>query len=68
MFTGLKTAFSIHSKEAAYRTHKYYWETRIINKNKPMHPCENDTFIPPEIRGKHYNSWKSIAKDLGYDK
>lgn len=33
-----------------------------------MHPCENDTFIPPEIRGKHYNSWKSIAKDLGYDK
>ena len=64
----LKTAFSIHGKEAVYRTHKYYWETRIINKNKPMHPCENDTFIPPEIRGKHYNSWKSIAKDLGYDK
>lgn len=64
----LKTAFSIHGKDAFYRTHKYYWETRIIDKNKPIHPCENDTFIPVEIRGKHYNSWKRIAKDLGYDK
>ena len=34
--------------------------------SKPVHPGENDEFIPEKIRGKHYNSWKEIAKDLGY--
>ena len=62
----LKTAFSMHGQDASERTHKYYWETRIINRNKPTHPGENDEFIPVEIRGKHYNSWKQIAEDLGY--
>lgn len=47
-------------------THKYYWESKGKNKVKPHHPSENDTFIPSEIRGKHYDSWKQIAKDLGY--
>ena len=47
-------------------THKFYWEGRERNKNKPHHPSENDGFIPSEIRGKHYDSWKQIAKDLGY--
>lgn len=47
-------------------THRYYWEGREINKNNPHHPGEDDEFIPEEIRGKHYNSWKHIAKDLGY--
>ena len=49
-------------------THKFYWESKGKNKIKPYHPCENDNFIPYEIRGKHYDSWKQIAKDLGYEK
>lgn len=47
-------------------THRYYWEIVSRNREKPMHPCENDDFIPKEIRGKHYNSWSEIAEDLGY--
>ena len=62
----LKTAFAMHGQDASERTHKFYWQTRIINRNKPTHPGENDEFIPAEIRGKHYNSWKQIAEDLGY--
>lgn len=37
-----------------------------MNKVKPHHPCENDEFIPSEISGIHYDSWKQIAQDLGY--
>lgn len=48
-------------------THRYYWETRKLhNKEKPVHPGENDDFIPLTIRGKHFNSWTEIAKELGY--
>lgn len=46
--------------------HKYYWETREINKPKPIHPMENSDKIPQEIRGKHFNSWKEICEALGY--
>lgn len=49
-------------------THKYYWETVPKEKIKEVHPGENDEFIPKEIRGKHYNSWRDIARDLGYNK
>lgn len=48
-------------------THRFYWEGQGKNKNKPNHPGENDEFIPAEIRGKHYDSWKEIASDLGYE-
>ncbi len=47
-------------------THRYYWEMVGKKKEKPIHPGEKDEFIPEEIRGKHYNSWKEIASDLGY--
>lgn len=47
-------------------THRYYWELTGKKKTKPIHPGENDEFIPEEIRGKHYDSWKEIAEDLGY--
>lgn len=47
-------------------THRYYWELTGKKKEKPMHPGESDSFIPEEIRGNHYDSWKDIAKDLGY--
>lgn len=47
-------------------THKFYWQSRSRNKAKPYHPCEDDLFIPSVIRGKHYDSWKEIADDLGY--
>lgn len=49
------------------KTHKFYWEkTARIGKNKPIHPGENDISLPTKIRGKHYNSWTELAKDLGY--
>ena len=47
-------------------THRYYWEIDERNRTKPMHPKENDEFIPEKIRGKHYNRWQDIASDLGY--
>lgn len=54
------------NKDVSAVTHRYYWELTGKNKTKPKHPRENDDFIPEEIRGKHYDSWKEIAKDLGY--
>ncbi len=73
-----KTALDMFSDEliAAYRklgkdikkkTHKYFWKSkRKSNKIKPLHPGENDDFIPVTIRGKHFNSWTEIARELGY--
>jgi hypothetical protein len=48
------------------KTHQYYWEGRSMNKNHPIHPCENNEFIPAVIRGRHFDSWKDIARELGY--
>lgn len=48
------------------KTHKFYWEKPIKTKKKPMHPGENDLSLPVEIRGRHYESWTELAKDLGY--
>ena len=48
-------------------THRFYWEKNVrTSKIKPLHPGENDNSLPIEIRGKHYNSWTELAKDLGY--
>ena len=55
-------------KDVSNITHKFYWEGRTANKSKLSHPGENDDFIPVSIRGRHYNSWKEIARDLGYGK
>lgn len=46
--------------------HKFYWQTRKIKKSKPRHPDEKNPRIHPKIRGKHFDSWKEIAKELGY--
>lgn len=46
--------------------HRYYWESDGTMKIRPHHPMENDIFIPEEVRGKHYDSWKQLANDLGY--
>jgi len=46
--------------------HRYYWEIIEKTKPKPKHPMEDDYKIPDIIRGKHFNSWKEIAKELGY--
>lgn len=54
------------NKKASDVTHRYYWELTGRRKIKPEHPSENDAFIPEQIRGKHYDSWTEIAKDLGY--
>lgn len=55
-------------KDVLSFTHRYYWDNQNIKKIKPIHPQENDPFIPIAIRGKHYDSWKEIAEDLGYKK
>ena len=52
--------------KADNKTHLFYWEKRGKLKIKPSHPCENDDFIPTEIRGTHFNSWREIARELGY--
>lgn len=57
----------MEGKKVDELTHKFYWETNGRNKLKPNHPSENDMFIPAKIRGKHYDSWKDIASDLGYN-
>ena len=55
------------NKNLQKKTHKYYWESkRKSNKIKPIHPSENDELIPLKIRGKHFDSWIEIAKELGY--
>ena len=48
------------------KTHIFYWQQQGKLKMKPLHPCEDDVFIHAKIRGKHFNSWKEIAKELGY--
>ena len=54
-------------KDLKKKTHKYFWESkRKSNKIKPPHPGEDDDFIPVTIRGKHFNSWTEIARELGY--
>ncbi len=55
------------NKEPSEKTHKYYWEPKRKSKKvKPFHPGETDEFIPIGIRGKHFDSWSGIAKELGY--
>ena len=56
------------NKRVSDVTHRYYWELTGKKKVKLAHPSENDEFIPEEIRGHHYDSWKEIAHDLGYGK
>lgn len=51
------------------KTHQFYWEkNNKKGKNKPLHPGENDLSLPIAIRGKHFNSWTELAKELGYGK
>lgn len=63
-----KKPYIMAGKDPAARLHRYYWEITQRRKEKPVHPGENDDFIPEEIRGKHYENWTEIAKDLGYKK
>ena len=58
--------YTMEGKNPADRLHRYYWELTQRMREKPTHPGESDDFIPEEIRGKHYDSWTQIAKDLGY--
>lgn len=64
----LIAGFEANNKVASDATHLYYWEGKGKVKVKPSHPGENDASLPIEIKGKHYNSWKEIAEDLGYGK
>lgn len=55
-----------NNQDPSIYTHRFYWEIRPRNSQKPSHPGENDVFIPAEIRGRHFNSWREIAFELGY--
>lgn len=48
------------------KTHQFYWEKPVRLRNKPIHPMENDDSLPEKIRGKHFDSWIQLAKELGY--
>lgn len=61
-------SYTDRGKDARAHLHRYYWEIAQKAHKKGQHPCENDEFIPKEIRGNHYDSWRDIAKDLGYGK
>lgn len=50
------------------KTHKFYWEKPIRRSSKPIHPGEQDDYIPQEIRSKHFDSWTDLAEALGYGK
>ncbi len=50
------------------KTHIFYWEGALKRKIKPNHPAENDSSLPNEIKGKHFDSWKEIAEEMGYGK
>ena len=63
----LISGYKQQNKNPQQKTHKYYWDSkRKSSKSKPVHPGEDDAFIPLTIRGKHFNSWTEIAKELGY--
>ena len=62
----LKNGLIAEGKNIDDVTHKYYWEGAGKIKIKPRHPGENDDYLPNEIRGNHYDSWKDIAAVLGY--
>lgn len=64
----LKDYLISKGKNVSDKTHKYYWEGTGKKKVKPVHPREEDPFIPAGIRGRHFNSWQEIAEDLGYKK
>lgn len=61
-----KRPYLAAGKNPSVRLHKYYWEITQRTRHKEHHPGEYDEFIPERIRGKHYDSWTCIAKDLGY--
>lgn len=48
------------------KTHKFYWEKTNRKKIKPEHPMEDDDSLPEKIKGKHFDSWTELAKELGY--
>jgi hypothetical protein len=55
---------------AEYNRKKGFDKTKFCKppkrrKNKPKHPSENSEKLPPQIRGKHYDSYWQICADMG---
>ena len=61
-----KYAQEVINSKGEESTHKFYWERGTRRRSKPIHPAENDPSLPSAIRGKHYESWTDLARDLGY--
>lgn len=63
-----KQKYGLKLNQLSKNHHRFYWETKSSHKVKPSHPLEKDDRIPQKIRGKHFDSWKNICKELGYHK
>lgn len=50
----------------SHTTHKYYWEKTPRIRTKLNHPGENDNDLPPILKGRHFDSWTQIAREMGY--
>lgn len=62
LIEGLKA----ENKDPSTYTHRYYWQTSGRIRPKEKHPGVYDSIIPDEIRGVNFDSWREIAKELGY--
>ena len=60
--------YTLQLNQLSTSHHRFYWEVKPTSKEKPIHPLEDDSKIPKRIRGKHFNSWTEISKQLGYYK
>jgi len=54
------------SQTLSQEHHRYFWQTRDTAKKTAPHPDEHLASIPSSLRGRHFNSWKEIAIELGY--
>jgi len=57
------SAFNI--EKGKKKTKLCYPNKRSRSTRKPKHPCEASELLPVEIRGKHFNGFRSICKGLG---
>lgn len=46
--------------------HKFYWEIKSRASTKLNHPLENSPLLDIKIRGKHFDNWRELARELGY--
>lgn len=67
LITTSKENNEVMSKKTLETSKKFYWQKSLRKtKERKPHPKIDDEFIPEKIRGKHFDSWAELAKELGY--